>query len=87
MTYLHTVKRVCDPGRVLDFEQGAQVPCAVVQLDLKTFVAKRHFTVQEQNTSIEAMDQNSGATKTTHTHDYILCKYIHVQEYIICNGV
>lgn len=61
--YLHTVKRVCDPGRVLDFEQGAQVPCAVVQLDLKPFVAKRHFAAQEQNTRIKEMVQNSGARK------------------------
>lgn len=65
--YLHTVKLVCDPGRVLDFEQSVQVPCNVVQLDLKTFVAKRHFTVQKQNTRIEEMGQNSGAKKKKHS--------------------
>lgn len=79
--YLHTVKLVCDPGHVLDFEQGAQVPCTVVQLDLKTFVAKRHFTVQKQNTRIEEMGQNSGAKKKNTHNCYIYNKSL------VCNGV
>lgn len=43
-TYLNTVKRLCNFGRILHFEEAAQVPSSVKELYLKTFVSKSNLT-------------------------------------------
>lgn len=49
VSYLHTVKHLCDFGGVFHFEEGAQVPGRVEELDLKAFVSKSHLAADKQH--------------------------------------
>ena len=52
-SYLHTVKLLRDLRGVFDLEECAEVPGAVVQLDLKPFVSERHLTAGTQRKGSE----------------------------------
>lgn len=46
-SYLYTIKRVCDFGRIFHFEEGAQVSSSIEKLNLKSFVSKGNLTADK----------------------------------------
>lgn len=86
MSYLHTIKRLCNFWGVFHFEEGAQVSRGVEQLYLKTFVAECHLTADKVKLCIKSLlfthvVENKHRGKTIEKLFHAMCslQWIHIK--------